>query len=233
MEHSPLTTTTAKNTLDRNPCRTVPLRQRQQRPVAAPALVRAHDHPAGDADARQLHHRVRPTHPHRPPQTGLRAGARAAASSTRTTGARIRRPAHRRRIDHLGDTPSLTITAQAERAMSYWPNHGDADRRIDPVPPRNPTVPADAPSPTTAARPDASRAARNSRTVGERQWWRGGGSGFVRETGIEPPPAQPSGEDSGRSTSQFFPAQPSPQQQNSLRRTEKVEISAECLNHGR
>ena len=27
--------------------------------------------------------------------------------------------------------PSLTITAQAERAMSFWPNKGEADTRPD------------------------------------------------------------------------------------------------------
>ncbi|KAB1140744.1 GMC family oxidoreductase [Micromonospora sp. AMSO12t] len=55
---------------------------------------------------------------------------------------------------NLGVNPSLTITAQAERAMSFWPNRGDADprpplgepyRRLEPVPPRLPAVPADAP----------------------------------------------------------------------------------------
>ena len=55
---------------------------------------------------------------------------------------------------HLGVNPSLTITAQAERAMSLWPNHGEADARpelgasyvrLDPVPPRSPVVPASAP----------------------------------------------------------------------------------------
>ena len=30
---------------------------------------------------------------------------------------------------NLGVNPSLTITAQAERAMSYWPNKGEADPR--------------------------------------------------------------------------------------------------------
>ena len=30
---------------------------------------------------------------------------------------------------NLGVNPSLTITAQAERAMSLWPNHGDQDPR--------------------------------------------------------------------------------------------------------
>ncbi|MFD0800988.1 GMC oxidoreductase [Streptomonospora algeriensis] len=54
---------------------------------------------------------------------------------------------------NLGVNPSLTITAQAERAMSLWPNKGEEDarpapgaayRRIDPVFPRNPAVPAGA-----------------------------------------------------------------------------------------
>jgi cholesterol oxidase len=30
---------------------------------------------------------------------------------------------------NLGVNPSLTITAQAERAMSFWPNHGGRDPR--------------------------------------------------------------------------------------------------------
>ncbi|SCG34348.1 FAD-dependent oxidoreductase [Micromonospora halophytica] len=55
---------------------------------------------------------------------------------------------------NLGVNPSLTITAQAERAMSYWPNKGEDDPRpplgeayvrVDPVAPRGPAVPADAP----------------------------------------------------------------------------------------
>ncbi|WP_431901017.1 FAD-dependent oxidoreductase [Amycolatopsis thermoflava] len=56
---------------------------------------------------------------------------------------------------NLGVNPSLTITAQAERAFSFWPNKGEADkrpdqskgyRRIKPVPPKHPAVPADAPA---------------------------------------------------------------------------------------
>ncbi|HYF74131.1 MAG TPA: GMC family oxidoreductase [Nocardioides sp.] len=55
---------------------------------------------------------------------------------------------------NLGVNPSLTITAQAERAMSFWPNKGEPDprpplgaeyRRIDPVRPAAPVVPEDAP----------------------------------------------------------------------------------------
>ena len=55
---------------------------------------------------------------------------------------------------NLGVNPSLTITAQAERAMSLWPNSGDPDPRpaqgapylrVTPVAPRQPAVPASAP----------------------------------------------------------------------------------------
>ena len=51
---------------------------------------------------------------------------------------------------NLGVNPSLTITAQAERAMSLWPNRGDADPRppqdepyavLPPVAPLRPAVP--------------------------------------------------------------------------------------------
>jgi cholesterol oxidase len=51
---------------------------------------------------------------------------------------------------NLGVNPSLTITAQAERALSLWPNQGDHDPRpplgegyvrLPPVPPRHPVVP--------------------------------------------------------------------------------------------
>ena len=54
---------------------------------------------------------------------------------------------------NLGVNPSLTITAQAERAMSYWPNNGEADprpaqgaayERLKPVEPKTPAVPAEA-----------------------------------------------------------------------------------------
>jgi len=52
---------------------------------------------------------------------------------------------------NLGVNPSLTITAQAERAMSFWPNRGEPDPRpdqaagyvrVDPVPATRPAVPA-------------------------------------------------------------------------------------------
>ncbi|MGV4985629.1 GMC family oxidoreductase N-terminal domain-containing protein [Streptomyces sp. NRAIS4] len=54
---------------------------------------------------------------------------------------------------NLGVNPSLTITAQAERAMSFWPNKGEEDprpapgtayERLKPVEPQAPTVPAEA-----------------------------------------------------------------------------------------
>ncbi len=56
---------------------------------------------------------------------------------------------------NLGVNPSLTITAQAERAMSLWPNKGEGDarpelgmtyRRISPITPNNPVVPEGAPA---------------------------------------------------------------------------------------
>ena len=55
---------------------------------------------------------------------------------------------------NLGVNPSLTITAQAERALAFWPNRGEPDprpalgepyRRVVPVPPGLPAVPPDAP----------------------------------------------------------------------------------------
>ncbi|MDQ3402637.1 MAG: GMC family oxidoreductase [Actinomycetota bacterium] len=56
---------------------------------------------------------------------------------------------------NLGVNPSLTITAQAERAFSFWPNKGEPDtrpaqsadyERIPPVAPAHPAVPASAPA---------------------------------------------------------------------------------------
>ncbi|MFG3521590.1 GMC oxidoreductase [Nocardia nova] len=56
---------------------------------------------------------------------------------------------------NLGVNPSLTITAQAERAAALWPNKGEQDtrppqdspyQRISPVAPRQPVVPASAPA---------------------------------------------------------------------------------------
>ncbi|GAB3836905.1 GMC oxidoreductase [Kribbella italica] len=55
---------------------------------------------------------------------------------------------------NLGVNPSLTITAQAERALAFWPNKGQADprpavgtpyERVAPVTPGHPVVPVDAP----------------------------------------------------------------------------------------
>ncbi|MEV6067537.1 GMC family oxidoreductase [Nocardia sp. NPDC052001] len=56
---------------------------------------------------------------------------------------------------NLGVNPSLTITAQAERAAAMWPNKGEVDtrpepgtgyQRIAPVTPKQPVVPASAPA---------------------------------------------------------------------------------------
>jgi len=55
---------------------------------------------------------------------------------------------------NLGVNPALSISAQAERAASLWPNKGQDDvrprqgeayRRLDPIAPKNPVVPTDAP----------------------------------------------------------------------------------------
>jgi cholesterol oxidase len=56
---------------------------------------------------------------------------------------------------NLGVNPSLSITAQAERAASLWPNkcqvdqrpaQGEPYKRLAPIPPEHPVVPADAPA---------------------------------------------------------------------------------------
>ncbi|QLY28505.1 GMC oxidoreductase [Nocardia huaxiensis] len=56
---------------------------------------------------------------------------------------------------NLGVNPSLTITAQAERAAAMWPNKGEQDtrpepgsgyQRIAPIAPKQPVVPASAPA---------------------------------------------------------------------------------------
>lgn len=56
---------------------------------------------------------------------------------------------------NLGVNPSLSITAQAERAAALWPNKGEEDlrpaqgepyRRLSPVAPAHPVVPAEAPA---------------------------------------------------------------------------------------
>lgn len=55
---------------------------------------------------------------------------------------------------NLGVNPSLTITAQAERAFSMWPNKNESDprpiqggqyRRVEPIAPKSPVVPVGAP----------------------------------------------------------------------------------------
>ena len=72
---------------------------------------------------------------------------------------------------NTGVNPSLMITALAERAMSLWPNKGDADtrpplgsgyERVDPVMPHRPVVPAGAPAScdSTRRRPTSSPTTR-------------------------------------------------------------------------
>jgi cholesterol oxidase len=74
---------------------------------------------------------------------------------------------------NLGVNPSLTITALAERAMSFWPVRGGPDPRpplgaayrpVSPVPASAPAVPAGAPGalrlPAPVLRPDAGPASR-------------------------------------------------------------------------
>ena len=91
---------------------------------------------------------------------GLGVLGRAVIEAARAKGARIAS------VDHSAlpaDAPEadlhlcgvdLTDPSQAERAMAYWPNRGEADtrpplgqpyRRLEPVAPKNPVVPVDAP----------------------------------------------------------------------------------------
>ncbi len=74
---------------------------------------------------------------------------------------------------NLGVNPSLTIAAQAERALSLWPNRGEPDprpepgaryRRLEPVAPRAPVVPANAPAALrlTSVREGVSKRAREA-----------------------------------------------------------------------
>jgi cholesterol oxidase len=67
---------------------------------------------------------------------------------------------------NLGVNPSLTITAQAERALSLWPNAGDPDprpplgapyERLAPVAPAHPAVPAGAPAALRRSPSDGAR----------------------------------------------------------------------------
>jgi cholesterol oxidase len=62
-----------------------------------------------------------------------------------------------------GVNPSLTILALAERAMSFWPNKGDTDprpslgsgyKRLTPIMPLKPAVPAQAPGALRFDKPD-------------------------------------------------------------------------------
>jgi cholesterol oxidase len=75
---------------------------------------------------------------------------------------------------NLGVNPSLTITAQAERAMAFWPNRGETDprpplgsayERIAPVTPQAPVVPASAPGALRVTLPVPSVPARPTEPV--------------------------------------------------------------------
>jgi cholesterol oxidase len=72
---------------------------------------------------------------------------------------------------NLGVNPSLTITAQAERAMAFWPNKGESDprpaigsgyQRVQPVQPLHPAVPQAAPAALRLPRVRRSSAATTS-----------------------------------------------------------------------
>jgi cholesterol oxidase len=63
---------------------------------------------------------------------------------------------------NLGVNPALTITAQAERAMAFWPNRDEPDprpalgqpyQRLAPVAARQPAVPAHAPAASSRPEP--------------------------------------------------------------------------------
>jgi cholesterol oxidase len=67
---------------------------------------------------------------------------------------------------NLGVNPSLTITAQAERAIALWPNKGEIDarpplgagyQRVPPVHPRHPAVPETAPAALRSSQVDLGR----------------------------------------------------------------------------
>ncbi len=72
---------------------------------------------------------------------------------------------------NLGVNPSLTITAMTERAMALWPNRGEVDprpapgtgyRRLAPVPPSAPVVPAAAPAALTWGPPSGAHSTTRS-----------------------------------------------------------------------
>ena len=74
---------------------------------------------------------------------------------------------------NLGVNPSLTITAQAERAMAFWPNKGEADRRpgarVGVRPDRPGARPRRPPYPTTPRRPCGCRSSASADPAGNRR----------------------------------------------------------------
>jgi cholesterol oxidase len=95
---------------------------------------------------------------------------------------------------NLGVNPSLTITAQAERAFALWPDAGEEDprptdqetyRRLEPVPPRSPAVPVHAPGRlwTVPGAPGASAGRPGAEAGGP------GPAGTAPGTAVSPPAA--------------------------------------------
>ena len=69
---------------------------------------------------------------------------------------------------NLGVNPSLTITAQAERALSFWPNKGEADPRPAPGAPYARAPPVRAGGPGGARRRTRPRCSSRPRRLGTR-----------------------------------------------------------------
>lgn len=90
---------------------------------------------------------------------------------------------------NLGVNPSLSITAQAERAAALWPNKGERDerpaqgqpyRRMDPVAPVRPVVPAHAPGALRSLPIAEITSGRQTATAGQSTAVRGPGAAAAR-----------------------------------------------------
>ena len=109
----------------------------------------------GRLDRRAVQHAAdRPLHRRLHDRRLARRPASSTPTSASTATPACTSPTARRSRPTSGVNPSLTITAQAERAMAFWPNKGEADprpalgtayQRISPVAPKNPVVPEAAP----------------------------------------------------------------------------------------